>query len=357
MSVEQIHPNAEDTKIVAAHATDDMRPATDNDDEEGTPTEPLSSYAQDDSANDDSTENSEQQERGLGEIWEGDTQELSPASVPLSLTRHLQQGFAAEALRDIGKVREVNQDSIFSLITTLPRGSVDQTVGLFIVADGMGGHEEGEVASNLTIRSIVDYLFAHFFLPTLNDDMTEAMQTLMVSAVEKANHVVWEHAQQSGTDMGTTCTAALLTGKALSIAHVGDSRAYLMQDGSMLPLTADHSPVGRLIELGQLEPSAAREHPLRNQLYRAIGQDQNVDVDFIYQPLGNSTHIILCSDGLWGPVLEDDIVDVLNNTTWPKEACQKLIDMANRNGGEDNISVVVVTLSIEEHLSDDQEAT
>lgn len=348
MSDEQMHPNAEDSKADAAYAMDDVRHVTDNDEEEGTPTEPLSSYTNDAAAA-DAAEEETQPERGLGEVWEGDTQELHPASVPLSLTRHLQQGFAAEALRDIGQVREVNQDSVFSLITTLPRGSVDQTVGLFIVADGMGGHEEGEVASNLTIRSIVDYLFAHFFLPTLNDDMTEAMQTLMVSAVEKANQVVWEHAQKVGADMGTTCTAALLTGKALSIAHVGDSRAYLMQaDGAMLPLTADHSPVGRLIELGQLEPSAAREHPLRNQLYRAIGQDQNVDVDFIYQPLGNGTHVVLCSDGLWGPVLEDDMVEVLSNTIWPKEACQKLVDIANRNGGEDNISVVVVTLSVEE---------
>jgi serine/threonine protein phosphatase PrpC len=151
-----------------------------------------------------------------------------------------------------------------------------------------------------------------------------------------------------GSDMGTTCTAALLLGQALYIAHVGDSRAYLRDAGGLRVLTNDHSTVGRLIEMGQLEPSAARDHPLRNQLYRTIGQQREVQVDFVYQPLGNSTHLLLCSDGLWGMVADADLEEVLTTHLWPQDACNELIKRANLAGGEDNISAVVVTLPVVE---------
>jgi serine/threonine protein phosphatase PrpC len=258
------------------------------------------------------------------------------------------QGLAAAAQRDVGRMRQNNQDNIFTLLTTLPREETDVPLGLFVVADGMGGHENGELASRLAIHTVVREVLANLLLPALQDGTIEALQPVMISAVEEANTVIWEYAQDIGSDMGTTCTAALLLGQALYIAHVGDSRAYLREADGLRPLTSDHSTVGRLIEMGQLAPEQAREHPLRNQLYRTIGQNAEVDVEFVYEPLGSSTHLLLCSDGLWGMLSEAQMEQVLAHHTWPQEACGELIDFANLAGGEDNIATVVVTLPVVE---------
>lgn len=258
----------------------------------------------------------------------------------------LQQSLAAAALRDIGNVREVNQDSIFAFTSTLPRGSSDLSIGLFVVADGMGGHEDGDIASRIAIRTIVDHVFTNFILPMLNEEMAEPMQTLIVSAVEQANRNIWDYAQMLQSDMGATCTAALLVGNTIYIAHVGDTRAYILTNETLYALTTDHSTVGRLVQLGQLDPSDARDHPLRSQLYRSIGQTDDVEVDLVTHVLNNSSHLLLCSDGLWDMVDDTQIAHILLNSSCPQQACQDLIDLANEQGGEDNISAIVVTLPL-----------
>lgn len=275
-----------------------------------------------------------------------DTAPLQPIDNRRPVVPSLRQGLAAAALRDIGQVRSVNQDSVFSLLTTLPREGNDLPLGLFVVADGMGGHDGGEVASRMAVSAVVQHVLANLVMPALFDSTTEALQPLMVSAVQAANSAIWEHAQLVGSDMGTTCTVALLLGHTLYIGHVGDSRLYLRQPDGMHMLTSDHSAVGRLIEVGQLEPSEAREHPLRSQLYRTVGQHPNVQVDFVYQPVGSASHLLLCSDGLWGMLDEDVLEDVLAQHVWPQNACRELIARANQAGGDDNISVIVVTLPI-----------
>jgi PPM family protein phosphatase len=294
-------------------------------------------------------------EEGPGEASDSEflgetTGQLDDDSMPTISPSLSVQGLAAAALRDVGRVREVNQDSVFAMLTTLPHGTSDMSVGLFIVADGMGGHQSGDIASNLAIRAIVRHVLSYFILPTLNEDMADTMQSLMVSAVEQANMDIWQHAQRYSSDMGTTCTAALMIGQTIYIAHVGDSRAYVLEGDTLRPVTTDHSAVGRLIELGQLEPSAAREHPLRNQLYRAIGQGPEVEVDFLYQPLEGVTHLLLCSDGLWDLVYEEQMVEAITRSHWPQDACHELIALANLNGGDDNISAVVVTFPVEDRL-------
>jgi PPM family protein phosphatase len=221
-------------------------------------------------------------------------------------------------------------------------------IGLFIVADGMGGHQGGEVASRLAVRTVAHHILAQLVLPALDGRMDEALQPMMIAAVQAANEAIWDSAQVIGSDMGTTCTAALLIGGSLYIAHVGDSRAYMLEPAGLRQLTTDHSTVGRLIQLGQLEPSEAREHPLRNQLYRTIGQQPQVMVDFIYQPAGVSSHLLLCSDGLWGMIDEPLIEHALAHSPWPQDACHELIALANLAGGDDNISAVVVTLPLVE---------
>ena len=276
------------------------------------------------------------------------TRHLAGPVAPELKSHHSRQGLAAASRRDIGRVRKNNQDSAFSLLATLPRQGVDIPVGLFVVADGMGGHDGGEVASRLAVRAVVFQILDQLMLPALDDAMTEELQQLMITAVQEANSDIWNHAQAVGSDMGTTCTAVLLLGNSLFIAHVGDSRAYLLIDGKLTLITTDHSTVGRLIQMGQITPAEARDHPLRNQLYRTVGQQPAVQVDFIYQHLGSATHLLLCSDGMWGMLGEEYIVRALTNTVWPQDACDELIALANLAGGEDNISAVVVTLPLAE---------
>jgi serine/threonine protein phosphatase PrpC len=254
------------------------------------------------------------------------------------------QGLAAAALRDVGRVRSINQDSVFALITTLPRQGMDVSVGLFIVADGMGGHDGGEIASRMAVGTVARQVLAELIAPALADNMTQALQPLLITAVQEANRAIWDYARSIGSDMGTTCTVALLIGHAIYVGHVGDSRAYIHRPGRLACITPDHSAVGRLIQLGQLDPSEAREHPLRSHLYRTVGQQPEVAVDFLYQPVENASHLLLCSDGLWGMLEDEMICDVLDHTIWPQDACRELIARANLAGGEDNISAVVVTL-------------
>jgi serine/threonine protein phosphatase PrpC len=208
----------------------------------------------------------------------------------------------------------------------------------------MGGHAGGEIASRLAISTVAHHVLAELVIPALADNVTEALQPLIVAAVQEANRAIWEHAQAIGSDMGTTCTVALLLGHALYIGHVGDSRVYLVTPTGMRLITSDHSAVGRLIQLGQLDPMEARAHPLRSQLYRTVGQHPEVLVDFIYQPIGDATHLLLCSDGLWGMLDEEVLRDVLEHAVWPQDACHELVARANLAGGDDNIAAIVVTL-------------
>jgi PPM family protein phosphatase len=280
----------------------------------------------------------------IGMLDDG-TRPLTTADMPRLAAVRSHRGLAAGALRDVGRVRSINQDSLFSLITSLPRESNDLVMGLFIVADGMGGHQGGEVASRLAISTVAQHVLAELVVPALADGTTEALQPLIVGAVQHANRTIWNQAQSIGSDMGTTCTVALLMGRALYIGHVGDSRAYLATPTGLKLITSDHSTVGRLIQMGQLDPSEAREHPLRSQLYRTIGQQPEVAVDFIYQPVGDATHLLLGSDGLWGMLGDDVLLDVLEHTTWPQDACHELIARANLAGGEDNITAIVVSIA------------
>lgn len=276
------------------------------------------------------------------------TSQLNPDDVPALKVHHCKQGLSATAIRDLGRVRDTNQDNVFSLLTYLPYDTTDMSMGLFLVADGMGGHEGGEIASRLAISVVVDQVLSHLVKPMMQGEMRESLQSLMVSAMQHANRAIWEHAQTIGSDMGTTCTAALMLGSSLYVAHVGDSRLYLFDGENLRVLTNDHSMVGRLIQLAYLDPADANKHPLRNQLYRTVGQQPEIEVDFIYEPLGSTTHLLLCSDGLWGMVSDEHIVEALTHSVWSQDMCHELIALANLAGGEDNISAIIVTLPVME---------
>jgi serine/threonine protein phosphatase PrpC len=249
---------------------------------------------------------------------------------------------AAAALRDIGRERRENQDHCFAQVLRFPAEQRDLSLGLFVVTDGMGGHHDGGYASKLALSTVVQTVLSEFVAPVLGDERPTP-QPIVQAAVQAANAAVYNAGKEAGSDMGTTCTAALLYGEDLIVAHVGDSRALLIGSG-VKQLTTDHTAVGRLIAIGALTPEEAQEHPLRNQLYRSIGQQPDVTVDVTTTTLRGETHLILCSDGLWGLVPETMIADIVTDAPTPQVAARHLVAQANLLGGHDNISVVVVAL-------------
>ena len=219
---------------------------------------------------------------------------------------------------DIGRVREKNDDSIL----------IDPP--LYIVADGMGGHRGGDVASQLA-------------LATIEELASEGRGTLM-DHIRAANRAVWDQSVEDErlSGMGTTLTAAQIDGANALIAHVGDSRAYLLREGKLRQLTTDHTLVGRMVRSGEITEAEAEVHPHKNVLTRSLGTDEEVDVDEDTIALLNGDQLLLCSDGLTGMVTEDQIQAILENSEGPQQAADRLVKAANRAGGIDNISVVVL---------------
>src|SRR5512140_620579 len=254
------------------------------------------------------------------------------------------QQLVAASGQSVGKQREHNEDSLLSLTMTLAGKTLNVPFGLYIVADGMGGHQYGEVASNAAIRVIAgqivrkfhSYLFA---LPTQQPE--ESLQEIMENAVKEAHRAV----QKDAPGSGTTLTAALVLGQQVTIGHVGASRAYaIFPAGRIEQLTHDHSLVKRLEELGHLNKEEAANFPHRNVLIRALGQGENLDVDVFTIPFPRNGTLMLCSDGLWGVVGEHDITRALADAPTLERACQNMVSAANMAGGPDNISVVLVQM-------------
>jgi protein phosphatase len=245
--------------------------------------------------------------------------------------------------QSIGKQRDHNEDSVFALSIAIGGEKSSYPLGLYIVADGMGGHQYGEVASSAAARTLAGSLLKHF-LPYLVDPssgMDESLQELMRSAINDAQKAVTQAAPGSGT----TLTAALILGQQMTIGHVGDSRAYAIhQYGGGEILTRDHSLVKRLEELGQISPEEAAVHPQRNVLYRALGQGEVLEPDIFTAPFPQSGYLLLCSDGLWSVLSDSTIFTLVNAEKDLQRTCQSLVDAANEAGGPDNISVIVVQL-------------
>jgi serine/threonine protein phosphatase PrpC len=243
---------------------------------------------------------------------------------------------------DVGLVRSNNQDSVYSFFSTNRSVNERPDFGLFLVADGMGGHHDGEKASALTASTVALQVVTEIFTPLLAGDTENRMPITeaLTIAIEKANVEVLRHVP----DGGTTLTSAVIIGDLAYIAHVGDSRMYLLTKDSIEQLTRDHSLVQRLIELDQLTPAEALEHPNKNMLYRALGQNESVEVDTLTRRLPPKSRLLLCSDGLWNQVEEQQIVDIVKQTPNPQEACNKLIALANKHGGADNVTVILLQM-------------
>jgi serine/threonine protein phosphatase PrpC len=262
----------------------------------------------------------------------------------MALNRYEPPQLLVASAQSVGRQRELNEDSLFTLTATIAGNSSNPPFGLFIIADGMGGHQYGEVASNAAIRSISGYVMRKFHnslfnTPTMPVD--ESLQEIIQAAVMEAQRSVLREAPGSGT----TVTAALVLGQQLTIAHVGDSRAYLLYgEQRMEAITRDHSLVRRLEELGQITAAEAAIHPQRNVLYRALGQGESLDPDVVTTPFPVGGYLLLCSDGLWGVIPEDEMRRIVYEAPTIQRACQDLVTAANSAGGPDNITVVLAHL-------------
>lgn len=256
-------------------------------------------------------------------------------------------GFVANVRTDPGIKRKYkpNEDSMFAAQGVRYNHNIMQPFGLFVVADGMGGHANGQDASRLAIQTITNYM-----LPLLlhNPELSgEGLKELLRDGVQKANQAVHKHNMEQRADMGTTMTAALVVDNIAYVANVGDSRTYLYREGvGLTKITQDHSVVASLVDAGIIKPDDIYTHPKRNQIYRSLGEKPVVEVDAFKQELLKGDKLLLCSDGLWDMVRDPQIASVLQHpVSDPGETGDALIGAALHGGGDDNVSVIVVQVT------------
>ncbi len=290
-------------------------------------------------------------------ISEMPTMEFSPANgsmesdatLPYGI-QQLQSGnlsLAVGYLTDPGIKRKhkPNEDSLFAMQGTGTYNSLPQEFGLFVVADGMGGHANGQDASRMAIQTIIDYILPRILADKHIED--ETLRSLLRDGVQCANQAVHQRNLEERADMGTTMTATLVVGATAYVANVGDSRTYLYREpGGLSKITNDHSVVASLVEAGIIKPDDIYTHPKRNQIYRSLGEKAVVDVDSFKVSLKPGDKLLLCSDGLWDMVRDPEIQRLISvPASSPSKTGQELIQAALDGGGEDNVSVIVVSFS------------
>lgn len=253
----------------------------------------------------------------------------------------------AGSYTDVGQVREHNEDSVFQLTLCLENNGQRQSCGVYIVADGMGGHAAGEIASGITVRTaarqIIDnYLQQIIAGPRLYHETD--MRALVKQAVLAAHEAIRHESQAQHNDMGSTLTMALVIGDRAVIANVGDSRTYLFRDGQLSRISKDHSLVMRLVELGHLHEEDIYSHPQRNAVLRSLGDRTEPEVDIFSLKLRAGDALLLCSDGQWEMTRDPEMARIIAEELDPQRACAALVAAANQAGGEDNIAVILVRL-------------
>jgi len=243
---------------------------------------------------------------------------------------------------DAGRIRENNEDSL----------GLAPEINLFVLSDGMGGQASGEVASNLATKTIVTHCREwreNPSLPLIGEPIEGVTETSsrLVSAIRLANRVIYEAAEESAEKrgMGGTVVAAWFSDQRLSLAHVGDSRAYRLRGGELEQLTQDHSFVAEQVRRGLLSEEEAERSSLQNVLLRALGVDGEVNVTLDEQLLVEGDTILLCSDGLTRELSNAQIAAALDEAEDSQEAADRLVELANQAGGEDNVSAIVVRTS------------
>lgn len=230
-------------------------------------------------------------------------------------------------ITEVGLVRPNNEDSLL----------ICPDIGLFVVADGMGGHRAGEVASRKALAIFEQQLRARL---AENTDIKQAM----LQGVDEVNRQIYQISLQDSAlqGMGTTITACLVQEHRALVAHVGDSRAYLIRNKEVSQITNDHSLVGELVKSGSITEELAQVHPRRNVLTQAVGVTNTVDIDLYTVPLLKDDQILLCTDGLTNHVKRDEIFNIIENIVDPQQAVKKLANTALEQGGTDNITIILI---------------
>ncbi len=267
------------------------------------------------------------------------SEDPSPEAVSPETFGAARDTFEVAARTNVGRTRTNNEDNF----------TVAPELGLFVLSDGMGGEAAGELASKIAVEEIlrhmkeVDRDGSLTLLGDANAQFSELTNRL-ASAVRRSNRVIWEAAQQHASQrgMGATVVAALLRAPVLSMAHVGDSRIYLHRAGELQQLTEDHSLVMEQVRRGLITKEEAERSEMQNILVRALGAEEAVTVEMDEVFLMPGDQILLCSDGLTRMVEDSGIATVLTESSTLQEACDRLVQKANENGGEDNITVVMV---------------
>ena len=261
----------------------------------------------------------------------------------VQLVYHEPVKFVVGMKTDVGHVRKLNEDSMLVLdMTTMPEPG-KLAIGAFVVADGVGGHAAGDVASHLTVEAIARF----------GDDLKQAARTgepldpeaWLARAAKAANEAVSAERAAVANDMGSTLVMALVQGSAATILNVGDSRAYWLRPQEIRQISTDHSLVQRLVEIGQLTPDEARHHPQKSVIYRVIGDTADLAMDLFSVLLAPGEAVLLCSDGLSDLVVDDVIWQVWRDAASPQAACDRLAELAKEAGGFDNITMVVVQIA------------
>lgn len=233
------------------------------------------------------------------------------------------------SISDVGKTREMNEDYVFTA-----ENSVGNLPNLFIVADGMGGHRAGEFASRYTVETIVRMIG--------QDRGTEPVQIIQ-NAIRAANEELLKKAEEDAgmAGMGTTVVVMTVIGTKACVANVGDSRMYVIGE-KITQITQDHSLVEEMVRMGEITKEAAKDHPDKHIITRAIGVADEVTADLFEVDLCDQDYILMCSDGLTNMVEDEDIKKIVNSQRDVAERAERLVEAANSNGGKDNITVVVI---------------
>ena len=236
------------------------------------------------------------------------------------------------AMTDVGRTRAVNQDYVFSCLE--PVGNLPN---LFIVADGMGGHQAGDFASSYSVKK---------FLESVSLSLQKNPHKIFDDAIRYANKELIEKSKSNPElkGMGTTMVVLSILGDKAYVANVGDSRLYLMEE-ELTQITVDHSLVQEMIRIGELNKESARCHPDKNIITRAVGAGKDIKADFFEFTLSDKSVLLMCSDGLSNMVDDQGIASLMKSAETPEKIGKKLIDTANKNGGKDNIAVIVINLN------------
>ncbi len=273
----------------------------------------------------------------------GSSSVTNPLDADPTIVKSLSRSrFQVASCQSSGRERSHNEDTLFTFTSLLDGMDPPITFGIYLVADGMGGHQNGEVASSLAAQGVSQYLIDHIYQHYFFDHQSfsdEVIHHYLQKAVEEAQALI-KHRVPGG---GTTLTAVMGLGDQFFSAHIGDSRLYIISKNGRLSLkTKDHSLVKRLVDLGEITEQEASRHPERNVLYRALGQLDPLHADINQFSLSKGDRLLICSDGLWGVLPDEHIEEMTRKSHNLDELALDLVQAANDLGGPDNISVILV---------------